>query len=95
MLWQSPFATIREIVMSEAAHSSTYMTRSSVEVMHPSGWALFPTEMSPAPALLPAPRWVEVDGTTQQTVSCRSYWEHALHARACDDAAHRIEKVLW
>ena len=29
--------------MSEAAHSSTYMTRSSEEVMHPSGWALFPT----------------------------------------------------
>ena len=30
--------------MSEAAHSSTYMTRSSEEVMHPSGWALFPTK---------------------------------------------------
>ena len=30
-------------VMSEAAHSSTYMARSSEEVMHPSGWALFPT----------------------------------------------------
>ena len=28
---------------SEAAHSSTYMTRSSDEVTHPSGWALFPT----------------------------------------------------
>ena len=30
-------------VMSKAAHSSTYMTRSSEEVMHPSGWAPFPT----------------------------------------------------
>ena len=31
--------------MSEAAHSSTYMTRSCEEVMQPSGWALFPTCM--------------------------------------------------
>ena len=30
-------------VISEAAHSSTYMTRSSEEVMQPSGWALFST----------------------------------------------------
>ena len=34
-----------QVVMSEAAHSSTYMTRSSEEVMHPSGWALFPTQI--------------------------------------------------
>ena len=38
------FANQQEGVMSEAAHSSNYMTRSSEEVMHPSGWALFPTE---------------------------------------------------
>ena len=33
--------------MSEAAHSSTYMTRFSKEVMHPSGWSLFPTGALP------------------------------------------------
>ena len=34
-------------VLSEAAHSSSNMTRSSEEVMHPSWWALFPTSTQP------------------------------------------------
>ena len=35
------------VVMSEAAHSSTYVTRSSQGVLHPAGWALLPTGVRP------------------------------------------------
>ena len=63
-------------VMSEAAYSSTYMTRSSEEGMHPSGWALFPTVTRAQThffrVTLQAPAPVLLSGN----LFCGSLWPH-------------------
>ena len=69
--------------MSEAAHSRTYMPRSSEEVMHPSGWALFPTQFEKGVGQYAHDLW-ELRVLEIKKTGC-DCWGHNVSRANCDE----------